>query len=69
MRVCPKCQRDRLVNHGSAAGRPKKCCQQCGFPFTRTTPRGKPFTQKMVDRLAPWDVKLYCSERQTSTKA
>jgi transposase-like protein len=47
MRVCPKCQSDRLVNNGSAAGRPKKRCQQCGYQFTRTTPRGKPLNTKI----------------------
>ena len=47
MRVCPKCQRDRLVNNGSAAGKPKKLCQLCGYQFTQTTPRGKPLTTKV----------------------
>ena len=31
MQVCPQCQSDRLVNNGSAAGKPKKLCQQCGY--------------------------------------
>jgi len=47
MRVCPQCQSDRLVNHGSAAGKPQKQCQQCGDQLTRTTPRGKPLTTKL----------------------
>jgi transposase-like protein len=47
MQVCPQCQSDRLVNNGSAAGKPKKQCQQCGYQFTRTTPRGKPLTTKI----------------------
>jgi insertion element IS1 protein InsB len=47
MQVCPQCQSDRLVNNGSAAGKPKKLCQQCGYQFTRTTPRGKPLTTKI----------------------
>jgi insertion element IS1 protein InsB len=47
MRVCPQCQSDRLVNNGSAAGKPKKWCQQCGYQFTRITPRGKPLTTKI----------------------
>ena len=42
MHTCPKCQSDRVIRHGSAAGKPKKQCQQCGYQFTRTTPRGKP---------------------------
>jgi insertion element IS1 protein InsB len=47
MRVCPQCQSDHLVNNGSAAGKPKKLCQQCGDQFTRTTPRGKPLKTKI----------------------
>ena len=44
---CPKCHSDRLVNNGSATGKPKKQCKQCGYQFTRTTPRGKPLTTKI----------------------
>jgi hypothetical protein len=44
MQVCPQCQRDRLVNHGSAAGTPQKPWQPCGYQLTRTTPRGQPLT-------------------------
>jgi transposase-like protein len=47
MRVCPQCRSDRLVNNGSAAGKPKKRCKQCGYQFTRTTPRGKPLRTKI----------------------
>ena len=47
MQVCPQCQSDRLVKNGSAAGKPKKLCQQCGYQFTRTTPRGKPLKTKI----------------------
>jgi insertion element IS1 protein InsB len=47
MHVCPQCQSDRLVNNGSAAGKPKKLWQQCGYQFTRTTPRGKPLAMKV----------------------
>jgi len=46
MQVCPQCQSDRLVNNGSAAGKPKKLCPQCEYQFTRTTPRGKPLTMR-----------------------
>jgi transposase len=48
MHACPQCQSDWLVNNGSAAGQPKKPCQQCGYQFTRTTPRGKPLTTKIT---------------------
>jgi hypothetical protein len=36
-----------LVNNGSVAGKAKKRCQQCGYQFTRTIPRGKPRTTKL----------------------
>ena len=47
MHTCPKCQSDRVINNGSAAGKPKKQCKQCGFQFTRTTRRGKPLSLKV----------------------
>jgi len=47
MHVCPRCQSDRLVKNGSAAGKPKKQCKQCGHQFTRATPRGKPLSTKI----------------------
>lgn len=47
MHVCPQCQSDRLAKNGSAAGKPKQLCQQCGYQFTRTTPRGKSLTMKI----------------------
>jgi transposase-like protein len=47
MPVCPQCQRDRLVNHGSGAGTPKQRCRQCGDQLTRTTPRWKLLTMKI----------------------
>ena len=47
MRVCPTCQSERLINNGSAVGKPKKPCKQCGYQFTRTTPRGKPLATKI----------------------
>jgi transposase-like protein len=47
MQVCPQCQSDRLVNNGSAAGKPKKLCRPWGDQFTRPTPRGKPLAMKV----------------------
>ena len=47
MQVCPQCQSDRLVNNGSAAGKPKKLCRPCGYQCTRPTPRGKPLAMKV----------------------
>jgi hypothetical protein len=48
MCVCPPCQGDRLVHNGSAAGKPKKQRNPCGYQCTRTTPRGKPLTMKIT---------------------
>ena len=47
MQVCPQCQSDRLVKNGFAAGKPKRLCRQCGYQFTRPTPRGKPLAMKV----------------------
>ena len=47
MDVCPQCQGERLVQNGSAAGKPKKRCTQCGYQLTRTTPCGKPLATKI----------------------
>src|SRR5262245_47990463 len=47
MHACPKCQSDRVINNGSAAGKHKKQYTQCGYQCTRTTPRCKPLTTKM----------------------
>ena len=46
MPVCPRCQSERLVKNGAVAGKPKQQCQQGGYPFTRTTPRGKPLAMQ-----------------------
>ena len=45
--ACPTCQSARVIHNGSAAGKSKKQCQQCGDQFTRTTPRGKPLAMKI----------------------
>ena len=47
MHVCPKGQSDRIIHNGSAAGKPKKQCKECGYQFTRMTPRGKPRATKI----------------------
>jgi insertion element IS1 protein InsB len=45
--ACPKCQSDRVINNGSAAGKPKKQGKQCGDQFTHTTPCGKSLAMKI----------------------
>jgi IS1 family transposase/transposase-like protein len=47
MRVCPKCQSASVSKNGSVAGQPKMRCKQCGYQFTRTTPRGKALRTKL----------------------
>src|SRR5215813_15559769 len=47
MWACPQCASERLITNGSAAGKPKKHCKQCGYQFTRITPRGKPRAMKV----------------------
>jgi transposase-like protein len=47
VQTCPKCYSDRVIHNGSVAGKPKKQCKQCGYQFTRTTPRGKPLATKI----------------------
>ena len=47
MGVCPQCQGERRVNNDSAAGKPHKRCQQCGYQCTRTPPRGTPLATKI----------------------
>jgi insertion element IS1 protein InsB len=47
MPMCPQCQSDHVIKNGSAAGKPKKQCKQCGYQFTRSTSRGKPLATKI----------------------
>jgi transposase-like protein len=47
MCMCPKCQSADVIKNGSVAGKPKKQCKQCGYQFTRTTPRGKSLRTKI----------------------
>ena len=47
MSTCPQYQSDHVIKNGSAAGKPKKQCKQCGYQFTRSTLRGKPLATKI----------------------
>ncbi len=47
MHVCPTCQSDAVMKHGSAAGKPKKPWKQCGYQCTRSTSRGKSLQTKI----------------------
>ena len=45
---CPKCKSSHVVKNGSVKGIRKHLCRNCGFQFTRSTPRGKPFKTKIL---------------------
>ena len=48
MHVCPKCSFERSVKNGIHLGRQRYRCKQCGFQFTRDTPRGRPAQEKAL---------------------
>ena len=45
---CPKCLSPQTVKNGFLCGRQRYKCKQCGYQFTRTTPRGKPMKDKLL---------------------
>ena len=48
MSVCPKCQATQTVKNGRHLGRQRYRCKGCGFQFTRSTPRGRPASEKAM---------------------
>jgi transposase len=46
MPECPKCGSTETVKNGFHLGRQRHRCTKCGFQFTRTTPRGRPASEK-----------------------
>ena len=46
MSNCPKCSSDESVKNGLHHGRQRYKCKTCGFQYTRTTPRGRPASDK-----------------------
>ena len=46
MQYCPKCASERIVKNGRHLERQRFRCKDCGFQFTRDTPRGRPATEK-----------------------
>src|SRR5262249_5784535 len=55
MHGCPRCQRDRLVTNGAAAGTPTKPGNQCGSQLTRMTSRGT--SRAMQMNAVRWDLR------------
>ena len=48
MQYCPKCASERIVKNGRHLERQRFRCKDCGFQFTRDTPRGRPATEKAM---------------------
>ena len=46
MTGCPKCSFSQIVKNGHSRGKQRYRCKSCGFQFTRTTPRGRPASEK-----------------------
>ena len=46
--ICLKCGHDQAVKSGHARGRQRYKCKQCGCQYTRTTPKGRPFKDKVL---------------------
>jgi transposase len=46
MPECPKCSSSNIVKNGFHLGRQRHRCKECGFQFTRVTPRGRPASEK-----------------------
>ena len=45
---CPKCQSSKTIKNGKHLGRQRHRCKDCGFQFTRITPRGRPAIEKAM---------------------
>lgn len=41
MQYCPKCASEGIVKNGRHLDRQRFRCKDCGFQFTRDTPRGR----------------------------
>ncbi|WP_206215237.1 IS1 family transposase [Desulfovibrio sp. ZJ200] len=45
---CPKCHACTVYRSGKILGKQRYRCKNCGFQFTRTTPRGRPASEKAL---------------------
>ena len=45
--ACSKCHSPRTVKNGFRCNRQRYKCKECGYQFTRTTPRGRPIEEKL----------------------
>ena len=46
--MCPKCGHEKVVKNGKHLGKQRYLCTSCRFQFTRTTPRGRPASEKAL---------------------
>ena len=46
MSGCPKCSFSNVVKNGYSRGKQRYRCKSCGFQYTRSTPRGRPASEK-----------------------
>ena len=51
MQYCPKCSSTQIVKNGIHLNKQRFRCKQCGFQFTRSTPRGRPAAEKTTAML------------------
>jgi transposase-like protein len=47
MKSCPKCKSEKLIWNGTAKGKKKRLCKECGHQFTREIPRGRSLKEKL----------------------
>lgn len=45
---CPKCHFSEVIKNGQHLEKQRYRCKSCGFQFTRTTPRGRPASDKAM---------------------
>ena len=46
--ICLKCGHEQAVKSGHARGKQRYKCKQCGYQYTRCTPKGRPFKDKVL---------------------
>ena len=46
--LCLKCGSSEAVKSGHARGQQRYKCKHCGYQYTRTTPKGRPFKDKVL---------------------
>jgi len=47
-KICLKCGNEQAVKSGHARGRQRYKCKRCGYQYTRSSPKGRPFKDKVL---------------------